>query len=213
MGKPAKASKKQATPSEAKAVVSSWTRIAKGGYNTKADQREVDVKFVEGQLMKRMEAKKAKDYKLADNIANELQQMGIAYLDDKCEWYTKVIEEKPKADEAGEGQKRKRDDAAVPAQTVSKKEKKEKVASTTVAAAEEPDAAEEFDDDAPTSEDDDSEEDREDEKFIVKMQEKLSKVEKKVDKKVDKKAVAKTSKTAPTSTASKTKASIKKQKK
>ena len=121
-----------------------WTRIAKGGYNTKADQRDVDVAMIEKKLADRMEAKAAKDYGTADKIAAELQSMDIAYLDSSREWYTKVPPE-------GDAGKRKRDTEPLPEAAVE-------------------DAGE---DDAPTSSDDDSEDDREDEAFIARMKAKV----------------------------------------
>mmetsp|Transcript_29631 Transcript_29631/g.49928 ORF Transcript_29631/g.49928 Transcript_29631/m.49928 type:complete len:208 (+) Transcript_29631:17-640(+) len=144
-------SKAAASTNDAKAPAK-WLRIAKGGMNTKADSREVDEIAVQDLLASRMEAKASKDYTQADKIALELQSMGICYLDDKKEWYTKVVVEKKieEGEEAGGG-----------------KRKREPETELTVPATE--------NDDAPTSEDDDSEEEREDDSFVAKMKTKLSK--------------------------------------
>jgi len=128
-------------------AVQSWTRIAKGGANTKADTREVDDKYIESLLIKRREAKTKKDYGVADAIANELQAMNVCYIDEKMEWYTKAVSEK-----------------APEPTNVAKKRKGEVV-----------EEEEQEEDEPPTSDDDDSEEEREDSAFVAKMQAKLSK--------------------------------------
>jgi hypothetical protein len=69
----------------------SWARIKEGGLNTAAGTRQVDEQAVVSQLTTRAAAKKKKNYKLADAIAAELQSVGICYLDDKHQWYTKAL--------------------------------------------------------------------------------------------------------------------------
>ena len=138
-----------------------WTRVTKGGANTKADTREVDVAQIEALLTKRTHSKQVKDYALADGTASELQRLGICYIDERKEWYTKVIEEsKPLDSKSVDGNKSKR-----------KREDPKEVP-----------AAEEIDDDAPTSDDDDSEDDREDDALVARMQLKISKQNKTISK-------------------------------
>ena len=83
---PEAAPKAAAVPKPAAAPPSAvWARIVKGGWNTTADSREVDVASVESMLAERMAAKAGKNYAKADKIAADLQEMNIAYLDDKRE--------------------------------------------------------------------------------------------------------------------------------
>lgn len=96
------------TGKSASAASSEWIRVAKGGYNTKADTREVDVANINSLLQRRMDAKARKDYAAADSMALQLQDLGIAYIDEKKEWYTK--EPKAAAPAATDSKKRKADD-------------------------------------------------------------------------------------------------------
>ena len=131
-------------------VANPWKRIVKG------DLREVDVDRIEEMLLQRTEAKSIKNYAVADRVAAELQSIGIAYLDEKKEWYTKIVA-KPVN---GKG----------PNERGDSKGKRKRVEDAMDQEPTEGDGA----DDAPTSDDDDSEDDREDEAFVAKMQVKLA---------------------------------------
>jgi len=153
--------KAAANPPTTKMETKPWVRTDKGGWNSKADDRAVDEDFIAQRLAVRTEAKAKRDYATADRIASELQTMGICYLDDKKEWYTKVPLEKkePSEEEDGEAGKRKRDNGD---------EKK--------ASAKANNKNDGNDDDAPSSDDEtDSEDEREDEVLIAKVQAKLAK--------------------------------------
>ncbi|KAK3238488.1 hypothetical protein CYMTET_51504 [Cymbomonas tetramitiformis] len=72
-------------------IVIAWTRTDKGGVHAKAVDRDVDESAVEALLCKRSKAKLAKKFKVADEIAKNLQELGICYLDEKREWYTRAL--------------------------------------------------------------------------------------------------------------------------
>lgn len=65
----------------------------RGGLFTKADGRVVDEPAVAALLQRRSACKARKDFGAADKIATQLQAMGICYLDQTYEWYTKVTDE------------------------------------------------------------------------------------------------------------------------
>ena len=68
----------------------------KGGWKSTATERAVDEDAIQTLLHTRLEAKKRKNYKEADKCAAKLQAQGIAYIDEKREWYTKAHTDKPK---------------------------------------------------------------------------------------------------------------------
>jgi len=142
-----------------------------------------------------------KDFAAADGLAKELQDLGIAYLDDKREWYTKVVvQKKPEAAAAASSEegsaKRKRDDSSKPAIEVS---------------TEGVDGVD--DDDAPTSSDDDSEDDREDDAFVARMEAKLMVGDKKLKSEVSTPGPTKKAAAVAGDSTPKTTKSAKKQKK
>lgn len=57
MGKKSDKAKKAATPKEAKPEPPPWSRINKGGWHSKADERDVDVAAIERLLGDRTDAK------------------------------------------------------------------------------------------------------------------------------------------------------------
>jgi hypothetical protein len=69
-------------------AAASWSR-ASSKVMFRATDDEVDEASVEQLLEDRSTAKLSKDYKKADEIAQKLQNMGIAYVDEKKLWYTK----------------------------------------------------------------------------------------------------------------------------
>ena len=54
-----------------------WVRIMKGGLYTKADDRPVDVLAISAMLRRRIACKARHEYAAADEIATQLQNMGI----------------------------------------------------------------------------------------------------------------------------------------
>lgn len=66
-----------------------WTRVTTGGANVQADNREVDVALVEALLTQRWGCKQKKDYKNADTAAAALKDLGVIYVDERREWYTR----------------------------------------------------------------------------------------------------------------------------
>ena len=80
----------------------SWSR-ASSKVMFRATDDEIDEATVEQLLEDRSSAKESKDYKKADEIALKLQNMGIAYVDEKKLWYTK----KEKGPAAVKGAKKK----------------------------------------------------------------------------------------------------------
>ena len=93
-----------------------WKRVLKGGWHSNATDIEVDEAYITGQLAKRTTAKKQKDYKTADEIAKSLQEQGIAYVDEKMEWYTKAEKpaKVPAPAESGDKKRKRSDDAEAP---------------------------------------------------------------------------------------------------
>ena len=57
MGKKGDKAKKAATPKAAKPELPPWSRINKGGWHSKADERDIDVAAIEQLLGNRMDAK------------------------------------------------------------------------------------------------------------------------------------------------------------
>ena len=53
--------------------MSGWKRTNKGGWHTTADKRELDEDAISTMLEERTAAKAAKNYKLADTLARQLQ--------------------------------------------------------------------------------------------------------------------------------------------
>jgi len=67
----------------------SWARVLHGGANVHADNREVDVALVQSLLASRWACKGRKDYKGADVAAAGLKDLGVIYVDERREWYTR----------------------------------------------------------------------------------------------------------------------------
>ena len=87
-----------------------WSR-ASSKIMFRATNDKVDEANVEQLLEDRSTAKLSKDYKKADEIAQQLQNMGIAYVDEKKLWYTKKEKGPPKQvakKNGGSGNKKKR---------------------------------------------------------------------------------------------------------
>ena len=78
----------------------------------RATDDELDEASVEQLLEDRTAAKQSKNYKKADEIAQKLQGMGIAYVDEKKLWYTKKEKgpapKKVASKKGGKGNKKKR---------------------------------------------------------------------------------------------------------
>lgn len=95
-----------------------WKRVMKGGWKSTATERAVDEDAIQTLLHTRLEAKKRKNYKEADKCAAKLQAQGIAYIDEKREWYTKAHTDKPKeaaeqtTTDKADGKKRKCNDSS-----------------------------------------------------------------------------------------------------
>ena len=99
----------------------SWVRMHNLG---NAIDRQIDENKVERLLNARTDAKTAKQWTKADEIAEELQTLDVCYVDERNEWYTRPIStaedietrELKKANKRkGKGQKRTSAVAAVPA--------------------------------------------------------------------------------------------------
>ena len=99
----------------------SWVRMHNLG---NAIDRQIDENKVERLLNARTDAKTAKQWTKADEIAEELQTLDVCYVDERNEWYTRPIStaediekrELKKANKRkGKGKKRKSAVAAAPA--------------------------------------------------------------------------------------------------
>jgi len=72
--------------------VGPWERVMEARFHySVAVDREVDEKTVHSLLAERTAAKKQKDWSRADEIAAELQEMDVCYVDEKRVWYTRKI--------------------------------------------------------------------------------------------------------------------------
>lgn len=76
--------------SNKKAVV--WTRSSSGGRWVNAVDRVIDESAVAKLLLQRDSSKTAKDYAAADHFASQLQAMGVCYVDESNEWYTRPLQ-------------------------------------------------------------------------------------------------------------------------
>mmetsp|Transcript_23666 Transcript_23666/g.51656 ORF Transcript_23666/g.51656 Transcript_23666/m.51656 type:complete len:243 (-) Transcript_23666:464-1192(-) len=72
-------------------TVVTWIRIAEGGAHAKAVNREVDEEEINALLVARTKAKQTRDYARADEIAATLQALGVCYIDERNEWYTRAL--------------------------------------------------------------------------------------------------------------------------
>jgi len=84
-------------------MAGNWTRVAPN-LNI-----AVDDDAVRESLDKRTAAKMKKDYKVADEHATELQEIGVCYDDTSFTWYIKIrqAEKRSREGEEGEGKKKK----------------------------------------------------------------------------------------------------------
>ena len=128
-----------------------WKRVMKGGWKSTATERAVDEDAIRTLLHTRVEAKKRKNYKEADECAAKLQAQGIAYIDEKREWYTKAHTDKPKK--------------AVAQATTDKTDGKKRKCSDSSRGTVSTDGGE----DESSDDENDSEEEREDDAFVSKM--------------------------------------------
>jgi cysteinyl-tRNA synthetase len=78
-------------PTKPEVVPSKWTRVLRGGNYPKAVNRPIDSAQIEKMLLERDEAKAAKNYARADEIALEFVDMDLYYVDDKKEYYTRSL--------------------------------------------------------------------------------------------------------------------------
>lgn len=85
-----------------------WTRSLDRAKNPKIDDRTVNHEEIEKLLEDRQVAKKGKDFKVADEIADNLQARGICYHDETKVWYTRVIIEEDVKKKEGRQRKTKR---------------------------------------------------------------------------------------------------------
>ena len=137
-------------------MAAEWKRVLKGGWNSTATDRVIDEAEIVELLTRRTGAKKKKDYKTADEIARTLQEKGIAYVDEKLEYYTKADKPKPMATAKASTNDH-------PKATENKRKRTDDKVATA------PAAGEADDDDQSSEDDDDSEDDREDDALVAKM--------------------------------------------